>query len=291
MAVTSRDSLLEESHKTTKTSTLYGTNPSDMENNILFDIKQLKKAKKRANTQSVMERVSGRLVLSNEAISSKLNELVQSGKIIVITNRGKETFKLVDERDDADSHIVYDPDLNKPDDDSYLCEGEDTAFNGKHFGCETNNQSTTPLTRPSYEAAMISLPLSIASDLTENSNMVNEMLKRERQLVCDLMSKNTKLKLKSKDFEAGPFICHGQITSEPPKSRKPPERSNNKNSVPPLHNRYSLLSDSALSETTMDTSSHGNMNAEDNTLELCSNPAKQQQAQRRKTDRETEHVD
>ena len=41
-----------------------------------------------------------------------------------------------------------------------------------------------------------------------------------------------------------------------------PERSNNKNSVLPLHNRYSILSDSALNETKRDTSRHNNSNAE-----------------------------
>ena len=223
MAVVSRDGLDEESLKQTKTSTLYGSDPSDIENNILFEIKQLKKAKKRANTQSVIERVSGRLGLSDEGIASRLNELVQSGKIIASTNRGKETFKLRDERDDADSHIAYDPDLNKSDDDSYLWEGQDTAFNGKHFGCEMYNQSITPQIRPSHEAAMVTLPISIVSDLTKNSNMVNEILKRERQLVYDQMRENTELKLKIKDLEAGPFNLHGQMTSEPPKSRKPPE--------------------------------------------------------------------
>ena len=137
---------------------MYGSDPSDIENNILFEIKQLKKAKKRANTQSVIERVSGRLGLSDEGIASKLNELVQSGKIIASTNRGKETFKLRDERDDADSHIANDPDLNKSGDDSYLWEGQDTAFNGKHFECEMNNQSITSPTRPSHRAAMVTLP-------------------------------------------------------------------------------------------------------------------------------------
>ena len=285
MAVVSRDGLHEESLKQTKNSTLYGTDPSDIENNILFEIKQPKKAKKRANTQSVIDRVSGRLGLSDEGIASKLNELVQSGKIIASTNRGKETFKLRDERDDADSHIAYDFDLTKSDDESYLWEGQDTAFNGKHFGCEMNNQSITQPTRPSHKAAMVTLPISIVSDLTKNSNMVNEMLKRERQLVYDLMKENTELKLKIKDLEAGPFNLHGQMTSEPPKSRKPPERSNNKNSVLPLHNRYSILSDSALNETKRDTSSHNKSNSEDNSLELCSNPGKQHQAERRKTDK------
>ena len=47
--------------------------------------------------------------------------------------------------------------------------------------------------------------------------------------------------------------------------------------MPPLHNRYSILSDSALSEIKSDS--------EDNTLELCSIPKKQQQAQRRKADK------
>ena len=47
--------------------------------------------------------------------------------------------------------------------------------------------------------------------------------------------------------------------------------------MPPLHNRYSILSDSALSEIKSDS--------EDNTLELCSIPTKQQQAQRKKTDK------
>ena len=103
--------------------------------------------------------------------------------------------------------------------------------------------------------------------------------------VCDLMKKNTELKLKIKDFDAGPCIHHGKITSEPPKSRKRPERSNNKNSVPPLQNRYSILPDYAMSETNRDNSNHDNSDAEDNTLALCSNPAKQQQAQRRKTDK------
>ena len=220
MAVASRDGLLEQSLKPTKTSTLYGTDPSDMENNILFEIKQLKKTKKRATTPSVIERVSGRLGLSDEGVASKLNELVQSGKITPSTNRAKETFKLRDERVDADYHIAYDPDLRKSDDDSYLWEGQDTAFNGKHFGCEMNNQSITLFTRPSHEPAMVTLPISIVSDLTKNSNMVNEMLKRERQLVYDLMKENTELKLKSRDLEVGPFILHGQITSEPPKSRE-----------------------------------------------------------------------
>ena len=282
MEVASRDGLLEESLKPTKTSTLYGTDPSDIENNILFEIKQFKKAKKSANTQSVIERASGHLGLSDDGIASKLNELVQSGKVIASTNHGKETVKLRDERDDADSHIAYDPDLNKSDEYSYLWEGQDTAFNGKHFGCEMYTQSITPPIRPSHEAAMVTLPISIVSDLTKYSN---EMLKRERKLVYDLMKENTELKLKIKDLEAGPFNLYRQMTSEPPKSRKPPERSNNKNSVLPLHNKYSILSDSALSETKRDTSSHNNSNAEDNSLELCSNPGKQQQAERRKTDK------
>ena len=51
-----------------------------------------------------------------------------------------------------------------------------------------------------------------------------------------------------------------------------------------IHSKQNL-SDSALNETQRETSSHDNSNAEDNSLELCSNPCKQQQAERRKTDK------
>ena len=46
---------------------------------------------------------------------------------------------------------------------------------------------------------------------------------------------------------------------------------------PPLHNRYSILSDTALSEIKCES--------EDNSLELYSIPTKQQQAKRRKADK------
>ena len=101
--------------------------------------------------------------LSEEAIASKRNEMAQTRKMIASTNRGRDTFKLGNERDHADSHIVYGPDSNKLEDDSYLWKGQDTAVNDKHFGCE---------------GAIVTLHISVVSDLTKNSNMVKLLIWR-----------------------------------------------------------------------------------------------------------------
>ena len=61
--------------------------PVDIENNILHEIKRLKKARKRANTQSVVESLVGRMGLHESVVSSKLKEMKECGLIGTCTRR------------------------------------------------------------------------------------------------------------------------------------------------------------------------------------------------------------
>ena len=67
---------------------------------------------------------------------------------------------------------------------------------------------------------MVTLPVSVISNITKNASLANEVLANERQLVHDLMRENTELKLGTKDLEAatGPIPMQGQTTSKPPLS-------------------------------------------------------------------------
>ena len=74
MAVASADGLLEESLKRTKTSKVNGMNPSDNANSILYEMNQIKKAKKSKHTVSYRAfKWTFRPV--RKAIASQLNEM------------------------------------------------------------------------------------------------------------------------------------------------------------------------------------------------------------------------
>ena len=73
-----------------------------LEARILYEIGRLKKARKRANSQSVFEKLVGRMGLPSNEVSMKLMEIIQWGKILTGTIRGKESSKLPDEQNDKD---------------------------------------------------------------------------------------------------------------------------------------------------------------------------------------------
>ena len=216
-----------------------GDNP-DIGESILSEIRRMKKARKRANTKSVVERLVGRMGLPGSVVSIKLNELIQGGKILTGKNRGKESFKLPDEHNDGDSDTSSDTESEESEEDSDSSVDLDPTFSGKHFQSESIDQTThTPTKQLAHAATTVTLPVSIISDLTKNANLANEMLANERQLVHDLMRENTELKFRIKDLETaaatGSIPKQGQKTSKPPLSTVQSQRSNEKKgSVSPL---------------------------------------------------------
>ena len=221
----------------------------DIGESILSEIRRIKKARKRANTKSVVERLVGRMGLPGSVVSIKLNELIQGGKILTGKNRGKESFKLPDEHNDGDSDTSSDTESEESGGDSDSSVDLDPTFSGKRFQSESIDQTThTPSKQLAHAATTVTLPVSITtvtlpvsiiSDLTKNANLANEMLANERQLVHDLMRENTELKLRIKDLETaaatGPIPKQGQKTSKPPLSTVQSQGSNEKkDSVSPL---------------------------------------------------------
>ena len=134
---------------------------------------------------------------------------------------GKESFKPPDEDNDGDSDISSDTESEELEEDSHSSVDRNPTFSGKRFQSESIEPTTHMLSKQlAHAATMVTLPVSIISDLTKNANMANEMLANERQLVHDLMRENTELKLRIKDLETatGPIPNQGQNTSKPPLS-------------------------------------------------------------------------
>eukprot|EP00112_Aurelia_sp_Birch-Aquarium-sp1_P017442 Seg4042.2 transcript_id=Seg4042.2/GoldUCD/mRNA.D3Y31 product="hypothetical protein" protein_id=Seg4042.2/GoldUCD/D3Y31 len=194
----------------------------DIEECILNEIRRLKKARKHANSQTVVERLVGRMGLPGSIVSIKVNELIHCGKILAGKNRGKELFKLHEEINEGDSDTSSDSESEESEEDSHSSVDLEPTFSGKRYHSKSIEPTRhTPSKHLAHATAKVTLPVSIIiSDLTKNANLANEMLANERQSVYDLMRENTHLKLRIKDLESatGPIPKQGQKTSKP----KPP---------------------------------------------------------------------
>ena len=79
-----------------------------------------------------------------------------------------------------------------------------------------------PSMPPAHAATTVNPPVSIINDLTNNANLANEMLAKERKLVLELFNENIEFKLRTKNFEAAtrPYQRQNQTTtSKIPMSR------------------------------------------------------------------------
>eukprot|EP00112_Aurelia_sp_Birch-Aquarium-sp1_P012392 Seg2607.2 transcript_id=Seg2607.2/GoldUCD/mRNA.D3Y31 product="hypothetical protein" protein_id=Seg2607.2/GoldUCD/D3Y31 len=208
----------------------------DIKECILNEIRRLKKARKRANSQTVVERLVGRIGLPGSIVSIKVNELIHCGKILAGKNRGKESLKLHEEVNEGDSDTSSDSESEESEEDSHSSVDLDPTFAGKRYHSKSIEPTThTPSKHLAHATAMVTLPVSIISHLTKNANLANEMLANERQLVYDLMRENTQLKLRIKDLESatGPIPKQGQKTSKPPLSTATEQsKGSNKNKDP-----------------------------------------------------------
>ena len=223
---------------TVKMRTMRGKDDIDIETTILYEIRRLKKARKRANSQSVVERLVGRMGLPSSEVSMKMNELIQCGKILTGMIRGKESFKLPNEQNDKDSDTSSDSDESESN--SHRSEDMNLTFSEKSYRSDSIVPTIDTPSKPpaqAHTAASVTLPVSIINDLTKNANLANEMLLKERQMVLELLKENTELKLKIKDLEvAARPDSHGHqtITSIPPMNTISEESCKKNDPTPPV---------------------------------------------------------
>ena len=88
-----------------------------------------------------------------------------------------------------------------------------------------------------HAATTVTLLVSIINDLTNNANLANEMLAKERKLVLELFNENIELKLRTKSFEAATRPNPRQtqtISSKPPLSTVLEESYRKNDRMPPL---------------------------------------------------------
>ena len=228
----------ENMPSTVKIRTIRGKEDIDIETSVLYEIQRLKKARKWVNSQSVVDRLVGRMGRPSSEVSMKLNELIQGGKILTGMICGKESFKLPNEQNDKDSDTSSDSE--ESDSNSHRSENINLTFFGKSYRSDSIMPSIyTPSKPPAHSAASVTLPVSIINDLTKNANLANEMLANERQLVLELLKENTELKLKIKDLEvaARPNPHQYQIiTSKPPINTISEEPCKKRDAKPPVRN-------------------------------------------------------
>ena len=182
MAATATSDLLQEPAlqaenvpSTVKIRTIRGKEDIDIETSILYEIQRLKKARKRANSLSVVERLVGCMGLPSSEVSMKLNELIRCGKILTGMICGKESFKLPNEQNDKDSDTSSDSE--ESDSNSHRSEDINLTFSGKSYGSDSIVPTIYMPSKPlAHSAASVILPVSIINNLTKNANLANEML-------------------------------------------------------------------------------------------------------------------
>ena len=159
---------------------------SKLEDTIISEIRKLQNAKKRANSTSIAQNLTKHLGLAGSVMSLKLSEMIATGKIITKIYRGKETFRLpkVPTWGFSDSELSE----SEVDDNDEVSE-EDQQLNRSWSDLEP--QPATPTF-----GEMVTIPVTVLSNLSKSLNLANEMLHNERQITQNLWKEIQDLKLK-----------------------------------------------------------------------------------------------
>ena len=175
-------------------------NLPEIERSIKDAINKLKKNNKRADSLSIAKALTTRLGLPDSVLSTAVNEMIASGKIVVKMYGGRESFYVSDEVDGQDSES----------------EGSDFVSPNKVSPMKFSNAFDLETHEPIRSASQSCPPTSSTETVSVSSNMAYDLLNKERQRTQDLWQENTELKLRIKDLELGDrptSQCHHR---EPP---------------------------------------------------------------------------
>ena len=158
----------------------------EIERNIKGAIDKLKKNNKRVDSLSIAKALTTRLGLQDSVLSTVMNEMIASGKIVVKMYGGRESFYVSDERDDQDS------------------ESENSEFVSPNKISPMKFSDVLDLeTHEPIRHVSLSCPPSTSTETVPvSSNRASDLLNKERQRTQDVWQENAKLKLQIKDLES-----------------------------------------------------------------------------------------
>ena len=157
----------------------------EIERSIKDAIDKLKKNNKRADSLSIAKALTMRLGLPDSVLSTVMNEMIASEKIVVKMHGGRESFYVSDDRDEQDS------------------ESEESEFVSPNKISPMKFSDVLDLeTHQPIRPVSLSCPPSTSKETVPVSpNKAYDLLNKERQRTQDLWQENTNLKLRIKDLE------------------------------------------------------------------------------------------
>ena len=183
----SNDALAQpEGSKVMNTKEATAEKQSKLEDTIISEIRKLQNAKKRANSTSIAQNLTKQLGLAGSVVSLKLSEMIATGKIITKIYRGKETFRLPK----VPSWGFSDSELSE----SEVDDNDEVSEEDQQLNRSWSDPEPQPAT-PTF-GEMVTIPVTVLSNLSKSLNLANEMLHNERQITQNLWKENQDLKLK-----------------------------------------------------------------------------------------------
>ena len=162
-------------------------NLPEIERSIKDAINELEEDNKRVDSLSITKALTTRLGLPDSVLSTAVNEMIASGKLVVKMYGGRESFYVSDEVDGQDSES----------------EGSDFVSPNKVSPMKFSNALDLETHEPISSASQSCPPTSSTETVSVSSNMAYDLLNKERQRTQDLWQENTELKLRIKDLGLG----------------------------------------------------------------------------------------
>eukprot|EP00112_Aurelia_sp_Birch-Aquarium-sp1_P026140 Seg909.2 transcript_id=Seg909.2/GoldUCD/mRNA.D3Y31 product="hypothetical protein" protein_id=Seg909.2/GoldUCD/D3Y31 len=171
--------------------------PPNIERSITDAINKVKKNNKRADSLSIAKALTTRQGLPDSVLSTTMNEMIASGKIVVKMYGSRESYYVPDELDDQDSES----------------EGSDCIssinVSPMKFPDASNSKTHEPLRSVSQSYTPSTLPETVPVSSCD-------LLNKERHTIQDLWQENFELKLRIKDLELGDRPTSQWHHQEPP---------------------------------------------------------------------------
>ena len=174
-------------------------NLPEIEISIKEAIKKLKKNNKRADSLSIAKALTTRLGLSDSVLSTTVNEMIASGKIVVKMYGGRESYYVSDEFDGLDSDS----------------EGSDFASPNKISPMKFSNALDSETHEPMRSVSQSCPSTTSTKTVSDTVNMAYDLLNKERQRTQALWQENTELKLRIKDLKFGDKLTSQYHHREP----------------------------------------------------------------------------